>query len=103
MAQHLTPDDVRKVARLARLSLSDEAVEGYTAQLERVLEHIDRLSQLNVRDVEPLANPLEITNRTRPDVVQPSMPLTEVLANAPAVEQEFIAVPKVIDAENSSG
>ena len=99
MPEPLSPQDVRHVAKLARLHLSDEQVERYRDQLSNVLLYVAKISELDVRDVEPMAHPIEITNRLDDDEVTPrtSMPLEHLIMNAPAVEDRFLAVPKVLD------
>jgi aspartyl/glutamyl-tRNA(Asn/Gln) amidotransferase C subunit len=100
MPGHETPvlsaDEVRHVAKLARLRLGEEQVQLYRRQLSSVLEHIDRLQQLDVDQVEPMAHPTEITNRLDEDVAGDPMPLQALLANAPAVQDRYLAVPKVL-------
>lgn len=84
--------------------MSDEQVEQYRTQLSSVLEYVAKISELDVGDVEPLAHPIEITNRLDEDeVTSPPMPLEHLLMNAPAVEGGFLAVPKVLEDSGSSG
>lgn len=89
------------MARLARLDVDDERIETYRGQLVDVLQHIEKIMQLDVTDVEPLARPLETTNHLDEDVVEPSMSADEALANAPAREGDYLAVPKVIGEEGT--
>lgn len=93
----LSLDDVRHVARLARLRLADDDLERYREQLATVLDHIHALSGLDVADVEPLAHPTDATNRLDDDEVAPPLPVEAILAIAPAVEDRYLAVPKVLD------
>lgn len=97
MADRLTKTDVLHVAKLARLQLTDEQAERYQGQLTTVLEHFAKLGELDVDGVEPMAHPIGLVNRLDDDHAQPSMPTESVLGNAPAVEGDFIAVPKVLD------
>jgi aspartyl-tRNA(Asn)/glutamyl-tRNA(Gln) amidotransferase subunit C len=94
--QLLSLEEVRHIAKLARLELSAAQLEQYRSQLATVLEHIGKLNELDVTNVEPMAHPSEIANRLDSDQVQPSLALDAVLANAPAVEDRFLAVPKVL-------
>jgi aspartyl-tRNA(Asn)/glutamyl-tRNA(Gln) amidotransferase subunit C len=109
MAATLTVDEVRHVARLARLRLDESQVERYRTQLATVLDYVAKLQELDVEAVEPLAHPLPLANRLAADDVEPSMPLESVLRNAPATEGPFLAVPKVLgdgdaaDAGSSGG
>lgn len=96
----LTLDEVRHVARLARLQLDEAQLEQYRTQLSAILDHIEKLSELDVTGVEPLAHPTNIANRLDDDEVAPPMPLDDLLRNAPSVEGRFLAVPKVLADES---
>ena len=91
---------MRKVAQLARLELSDEAVELYADQLSSILGHIANLESLDVEGVEPMAHPLPVTNRLQEDVPVEPLPVEVVLKNAPEREADYIAVPKVLGGES---
>jgi aspartyl-tRNA(Asn)/glutamyl-tRNA(Gln) amidotransferase subunit C len=88
--------DVRAVARLARLALSDEEVERYGAQLEDLLKHVDDLKQLDTSDVAATAQVIESRNVTRPDVITPCLAHEVVMAGAPQAQHGFFRVPKII-------
>lgn len=92
----LTTDAVAHVARLARLELSPDRIESFRRQLAGVLEHVARIRAVNVDGVEPMAYPFETTNRLAEDEIAPSMPLEDLLMNAPATEGRFLAVPRVL-------
>lgn len=98
----LTDDDVRKVARLARLKIDSSEIATYCRQLTSVLDHVLRLGELDVDGVEPMAHPTDAVNRLDEDAVAPSMPLEQLLANAPSVEGSYLAVPKVIGDEGGA-
>jgi aspartyl-tRNA(Asn)/glutamyl-tRNA(Gln) amidotransferase subunit C len=98
-AHRLTSQEVRHIAKLARLRLSDEQVERYRVQLASVLDHIASLSELDVSSVEPMAHPTDMTNRLDDDAVGVAMPVEQLLSNAPAAVDRFLAVPKVLDDE----
>lgn len=93
----LSADDVRWVAHLARLQLTDAELATMTGQLNRIVEYVDQLQQLNTDGVEPLAHALEIANVFRADEPQPSLSVDEALANAPRRRGDFYAVPAVLD------
>lgn len=97
MAQRLSSDEVRHVAMLARLRLTDEQIEQYRGQLSGILDHIAKISELDVEGVEPMAHPSDLVNRLDDDDPAPSMPADQVLGPAPATEGPFIAVPKILD------
>ncbi len=93
----LTAADVRWVAHLARLQLTDAELATMTRQLSAIVEYVDLLKQVNTDGVEPLAHPLEVRNVFRADEPGTSLPLDEALANAPQRRGEFYAVPAVLD------
>jgi len=96
MAGRISEDQVRHVARLSRLELTDEQVGHFTTQLSAILDYVSKLEELDVDDVEPMAHALDVTNVLRPDEVIPPMPLDEALANAPDKSPPFFKVPKVL-------
>ena len=96
MAERLSLDEVRHVAKLARLRLTDAELEQYRGQLSTVLEHIATLGELDVEDVEPMAHPGDICNRLDDDVPAESLTPQQVLRIAPATEGPHLAVPKVL-------
>lgn len=99
MTQQLTQDEVRHIATLARLELSDEEITRYRDQLGSILQHVSRLDSLDLENVEPLAGPRDDLNRFAADEPQVSMPLEKLQANAPQMMDRYIAVPKVIEEE----
>ena len=90
---------VRHVARLARLALSAEEEERFAAQLGHVLEYIERLQQVDVSSVEPLAFAGDVHERIplRQDEVRPSLPREKVLAQAPEQDGQAFVVPRIIE------
>jgi aspartyl-tRNA(Asn)/glutamyl-tRNA(Gln) amidotransferase subunit C len=93
----LSLDDVRWVAHLARLDLSDAELARLAQQLGTILDYVNQLAQVNTEGVEPLAHPLPLQNVFRTDLPAPSLPVNEALANAPARHGDFYAVPPVLD------
>ena len=93
----LTTDDVRWVAHLARLRLSDAELAAMTRQLGAILDYVDLLKQVNTEGVEPLAHPLPVRNVFRDDEPAPSLPVAAALANAPGRQDDFFRVPAVLD------
>lgn len=88
--------DVRYVANLARLELSDEEVATFQPQLEAILRHAEALSKLDVTEIEPTAHPAPVFDRMRADVPHVSLTPAAVLQNAPDQAQGQIRVPKVV-------
>jgi aspartyl-tRNA(Asn)/glutamyl-tRNA(Gln) amidotransferase subunit C len=93
----LSLDDVRKVARLARLELSDDDLARMRQQLSAILDYVDQLQQLNTDGVEPLAHPLPVQNVFRDDMPAPCLPVDEALQNAPNRIGDYFGVPAVFD------
>jgi aspartyl-tRNA(Asn)/glutamyl-tRNA(Gln) amidotransferase subunit C len=98
----ITPDDVQKVAKLARLSLDDADVPRLAGQLESILGYVKKIEQVDVSGVEPLAHALPVHNVLREDVPGPALPLEKVLQNAPETDGPFFKVPKVIGGDEDS-
>ncbi len=88
--------DVRRIATLARLELSDAEVEHFTGQLDAILCHIEQLSTLDVSGIEPTAYPIPIAAPMRDDTPWQSLPQEALLQNAPDQAQQQIRVPKVV-------
>ena len=100
--QKITLDDVRHVAKLARLDLSEAQLARFTTQLESILEYVAKIGQVDVTGVEPMAHAIPLANVLRDDQVQPGLPLDKVLANAPQTDGPFFKVPKVIGGDEDS-
>ena len=93
---HLSADEVRYVARLALLELTDAEVELFTAQLGDVLDTADAMAALDLDGVEPTHHPLALTNVFRADERRPSLDRDEVLSQAPDVEDHRFKVPPAL-------
>jgi len=105
MRTALTVEEVRHVAKLARLKLTDDQISLYQVQLEAILEHIATLEKLDVTGVEPMTHPTDLTNRFDDDEVAAPMPIADLLRNAPnagggGIEDRYLAVPKVLADEH---
>lgn len=92
----LTREDVAKVARLARLRLSDEELDLFTGQLSQVLAHAADMASLDLDDVVATAHPFGLVNVVRADVVVASLDRDEVLACAPDTAEGRFAVPRIV-------
>lgn len=88
--------DVRYVANLARLELSDEEVATFQPQMEAILRHVDAILQVDVTGIEPTAHPTPVAGSMRDDEPHTSLPVSAVLQNAPDQAQGQIRVPKVV-------
>jgi aspartyl-tRNA(Asn)/glutamyl-tRNA(Gln) amidotransferase subunit C len=96
-SEKLDETQVRHVAKLGRLKLTDADVARYSTQLTAILGYVAQLKSVDVTGVEPMSHPLPLKNVLREDVVTPSLPVETVLANAPAKDGPYFAVPKVLD------
>lgn len=93
----ISHDDVRYVARLARLRLEPEELERYSSQLSSILEHIDKMAELDLDDVEPTSHVIELENVFREDEERPSVTQEEALSNGPDVEAGAFRVPPILE------
>ena len=93
----LTADEVRWVAHLARLQLSDAELETMTRQLSAIVDYNDQLRQLDTEGVEPMAHALAVQTVFRDDAPAESLPVADALANAPQRRGDFYGVPAVLD------
>lgn len=93
----LSRSDVEHVAHLARLGLTEEELARLEGQLNHILDQYKILAELPTDDILPTAQTIELENILRDDVVRPSMPLEDVLGNAPAHDGDFIVVPAILD------
>jgi aspartyl-tRNA(Asn)/glutamyl-tRNA(Gln) amidotransferase subunit C len=89
--------DIAKVARLARLALTEQELERYRRQCEVVLEHAARVQALPTDGVAPTSHPLPRTNAFREDLVTECLDREEVLAQAPDRDGDFFLVPRILD------
>ena len=96
----LSPDEVRHVARLARLALSDAEVEALAPQLSDILGYAEQVGEVAAEDVPPTVHPFALKDVTRPDEPRPSLPREDILAGAPEVEQDRFAVPRIVAEES---
>jgi aspartyl-tRNA(Asn)/glutamyl-tRNA(Gln) amidotransferase subunit C len=92
LAVKLTLEQVRHVAELARLGLTDDEMERLTGELSKILDYVDQLEQLDTSAVEPTAQVGGLVDIFRADEVEPSLPLEAALANAPARDGGYFRV-----------
>jgi aspartyl-tRNA(Asn)/glutamyl-tRNA(Gln) amidotransferase subunit C len=92
----IRPEEVREIATLARLSLSDDEVARMTQDLDAILGYVATLSELDTAAVQAMTHAVPFDCPLRPDQVAPSLPLEEALANAPRREGSFFQVPRIV-------
>lgn len=95
----INKDTVKYTANLARIELSNEELDHFTGQLDRILAYVDKLSALNVIDLKPTSHALKMKNVYREDAVKASLPVSGAIKNAPLLENNLFKVPKIIDLE----
>lgn len=94
----ITKETVKYVADLARIELSEKELENFTVQLDRILEYVHQLKRVDVSGLEPTSHVLQMKNVYREDRIKQSLPVSEVLKNAPEREGNLFKVKKIIEA-----
>ncbi len=92
----ITPEDVRKVAQLARLELQDEQLETYSDQLEKILSYVAQLEKIDTSNVSPTTRAVEVVNVDRKDEVVNTSVREGLLSLAPQRQEDFFRVPKIL-------
>lgn len=93
----ITTEDVRHISRLARLNITDEETEVMRGQLDSILTYVDKLGELDTKDVNPMSHVIPLQNVLREDVDKESLPREKALANAPEKSDGCYRVPKIIE------
>ena len=93
----ITCKDVANVALLSRLEFSESELETFTGQMDAILQYAEVLNKVNVENVEPMAHVLPLKNVMRADEARPSLDRELALSNAPAQEDGYFKVPKIIE------
>jgi aspartyl-tRNA(Asn)/glutamyl-tRNA(Gln) amidotransferase subunit C len=98
----LTPDLVRHVAKLSRLTVDEAQLPKLTAEIESILGYVAKIGEAEVSGVEPMAHALPLHNVLREDEAGAGLPVEQVLRNAPETDGPFFKVPKVIGGDEDS-
>ena len=93
----LTPGDIRHVAELARMDVSEADVNGYVDELGRILGYMDKLAELDTTDVPPTASVGVEELPRRADEIRPGLTVDQALANAPELREGHFRVPRVVE------
>jgi aspartyl-tRNA(Asn)/glutamyl-tRNA(Gln) amidotransferase subunit C len=93
----VSPEQVRHIAKLARIAMSEEELERLVPELNNILGWVEQLGEVDTDGVEPLATVIDLKLRLRDDVVTDGKIRDKILANAPEAQHGFFAVPKVIE------
>ena len=89
--------DVRYVAHLARLHLSDDEVDSFQVQLEQIVDYVQKIDKLDLAGVEPMSHAHLVNNVFRDDKIKPGLNRDDVLDNAPVVTGDLFMVPKIME------
>lgn len=95
----LSRDDVRKVADLARLKVSDEELDSLANDLRAIVGYVQVLNEVDTTGIAPMVHAVELSNVLRPDELIPSLPRKDSLSNAPKTDGEYFLVPPIIEGE----
>ena len=94
----ITKDTVKYAANLARIDLTEEELEHFTGQLDKILEYVQKLKTLDVSQLEPTSHVLGMRNVYREDKIKESLPVADVMKNAPDKEGNLFKVQRIIEA-----
>jgi aspartyl/glutamyl-tRNA(asn/gln) amidotransferase, C subunit len=97
----LSKEDVLKIAKLSKLEFQESEIEEFRIDLNKILEHMEMLNDVDTSNVEPLFNVLDLKDKLRKDEVYNSNIKKELLKNAPDKDEDFIIVPKIIGGGNA--
>ena len=92
----VTKKDVEHIAKLANLKFDESEIDRLTGEMNEILLYMDKLNEIDTTNVEPLSHPVEMTNVFREDKVEGSISTADALKNAPAKDDKYFHVPKVI-------
>ena len=93
----ITPEEVLKIANLARLEIQSDEVEQYAKDLSNIIDLVEQMNAVNTKDILPMAHPLDATQRLREDVVKEEDQRDKFQTVAPSAEKGLYLVPKVIE------
>ncbi len=92
----ITRMQVEHIAKLAKLQFSEAEKDRVATELTEILDYVEKLNELDTRDVEPMSHPTAVSNVMREDRVEPSLPAEVAVENAPSRQGTYFVVPKVI-------
>lgn len=93
----ISREEIEHIAVLARLSLSEEEKDLFGSQLSSILDYMEKLNELDTRDIEPTSHVLSLHNVMREDTLTSSIPREDALMNTPSRTEKFYRVPKIIE------
>jgi aspartyl-tRNA(Asn)/glutamyl-tRNA(Gln) amidotransferase subunit C len=98
----ISEEQVRHVALLARLALTDDQVHLLSEQLSSILDHIETMQELDLSEVAPTAHAVSVTNSVRPDEVVPGLTQEQALRNAPKRRDGAFVIPRIVGVEDEA-
>jgi len=98
--RHISEEEVRHVARLARLALNDDELQSIGRDLNAILDYVDKLAELDLTGVEPTTHAVPLELALRQDVVVKTLTREDVLANAPSAREGLFCVPRAVEGGN---
>jgi aspartyl-tRNA(Asn)/glutamyl-tRNA(Gln) amidotransferase subunit C len=93
----ISPEDVLKIAQLAKLKIRDDEGEQYATDLSNIMTLVDQMNSVDTKSIEPMAHPLEVTQRLRVDKVTETNQRDKFQSIAPNIDKGLYLVPKVIE------
>ncbi|MBA4349444.1 MAG: Asp-tRNA(Asn)/Glu-tRNA(Gln) amidotransferase GatCAB subunit C [Thermodesulfovibrio sp.] len=93
----ISKEEVKHIAGLSRLSLSEEETETFGSQLNKIIEYVEQLNSLDTKNIEPTSHIIPLKNVMRDDIPKASLIKEEALKNAPDSTEKFYRVPKIIE------
>ena len=94
---HVDEKTVRRIARLARIKITDQEAAGLESELSAILDWVEQLDEVDTHGVEPMTRVVPISLKQREDIVKDGEKADDIVANAPMREDGFFVVPKVVD------
>jgi len=92
----VSKNDIEYIAKLAKLKFNDEEAIKMQGEMNKILEYVEKLNELDTSDVEPLSHVIDLKNVAREDVANQTLTADDMLKNAPSKTEKFFRVPKVI-------
>ena len=102
MPSSIDSAEVRRIARLARLSLTDDEAAHFSGQLSRIIEYMELLQTAPIDGVEPLYHPIPLSSVLRPDEPRPGLSTEQALQNSPQHDLQYFRVPAVLDGRSGA-
>tara|TARA_B100001250_G_C19722670_1_gene754559 strand:+ start:247 stop:552 length:306 start_codon:yes stop_codon:yes gene_type:complete len=95
-SNNISSKEVKKIAKLAKLKLTDDEITLYSSQMSQIINYISQLNEVDTSNIDPLSNVIDNNNVIREDKIKESLDKSISLKNAPQSDGEFILVPKII-------